>query len=82
MEENMKKKRGLELLNSLQCLYQQKIISMDDKNDIAKSIAVSMKTGNYQEVVKKLRKVKCLIDGKENDICETIKIAEGGYNNE
>lgn len=76
----MNKKKGLQVLDSLQCLSQQKIISAIEKNAIANSVAVAMKTGDYSDVVKKLKNTSCLIRGREDFIDTTIRTAEGERN--
>lgn len=77
----MKKTVGLQLLDCMQGLYQQGLISCADKNEIAKKTAISMNTGNFSDVVHKLINTKCLVKGKEYKIEEAIQIAKGGQNN-
>lgn len=74
----MKKERGLHLLSYLQCLYQQRLISKSDKTEIARQVSISMRTGEYENVIKKLRNVKCLEQSQQHLIAEAIEIAKGG----
>lgn len=74
----MKNKIALMLLEKVQCMYQQKIISKKDKDEIARMIRAALKTGEYSMIKKKLKMTKCLISEKEYWIENTIKIIEGG----
>lgn len=74
----MGKKIGLLLLEKVQCMYQQKIISRQDKNEIAGSIKEALKTGRFSDVSLKLKVTECQIPKKEYWIEDTIKIIEGG----
>lgn len=74
----MKKKTSLLLLEKVQCMYQQKIISKKDKDEIARMIRIALKTGDYSEISEKMSMMECLIPKKEYWIENTIKIIEGG----
>jgi len=70
----MKKNKGLELLNILQCLYQQKIISRDDKTKLASEIRKAMSTNTYTEVLNILYDLEPLKEEKTNLIGKAIEI--------
>jgi hypothetical protein len=76
--DKMGKKIGLLLLEKVQCMYQQKIISRQDKNEIAGLIKEALKTGRFSDVSLKLKVTECQIPKKEYWIEDTIKIIEGG----
>lgn len=70
----MKTKKGLKMLEVLQCLYQQKIITQTDKTEIAKIIKTSMKTGDYTPVVLKLKNIQIPIETEKYQINNAIKM--------
>lgn len=67
------KKTGLSLLQSVQSLYQQKIISIDDKNRLAEYIKNGIHNSNYNDVRNYLSNLKCLKEDKMNIIEKAIQ---------
>ena len=58
----MKKKTATDILNYLQCLYQQKMITKDEKDKIAQTLLLSMRNNNPLLILEQLKCVKPLTD--------------------
>jgi hypothetical protein len=69
--------KSKKLLILLQELYQQKVISKEDKNKVAESIQRSFTTRSYTEV-KLLWKVMTCLDKDKRDLMDDIYKILGG----
>lgn len=54
----MKNETGMHLLWLLQCLYQQKLISNNEKQEIANLIRLGMTSGNFSNLLHYLESIK------------------------
>lgn len=74
----MTKKLGVQLLVRLSGLYQQNIISREDKNSIANEIAAAMQlNANAKKLLYLLNNVPCNNEDEEYQIVEMIEMIEG-----
>lgn len=70
--------KSQDLLEVIQCLYQQKIISKEDKNRIVESISLSIKNNEFSETVKCLKSTQCLKEDRMNLFTRAFNIVQGG----
>lgn len=73
----IKSKRLLEIV---QCLYQQKVISKEDKNKLVAQIQDSLKTNKTRELKELLETIECLKPDKEYLFVDALDLLRKGEN--
>lgn len=70
------KSTGIKLLQYVQALYQQKIITKEDKFKLASYINEGMTTADYSKVKVYLKNLTCLKEDRMNIVDKAIKVVD------